>query len=394
MRILKKNDNTLKKTVYSIFFFFFIFCIVSCRASIQQHGSVIEFDLAKTYPEQEYNLHEIAEVTYLPLESRDDFLVAGTISYLDTEQVIINSSRRDRLFFFDRNTGTALRMLDHQGRSGNEYNSIDAFFCDQSAKEIFILDARKKMVLVYDFDQIYKRSFELPDNCVNMLGYDKSSLLIYIEQDTISKPFLFISKEDGRLLHTLDVTVGTRLNKMRARIGNIDSEASMLGVSASLVSTDDGILISDWACDTLYLLDNQGILAPVAIRKPSAHEMKPCWRLHLKGDNGRFVFFLSTLLPDVVSGTFINSEYRRYVYDRQEHKIVIPRFVLADDPTGAVWNGKRWENQYGKYMLCELKAEDLYVAYREGKLQGSLHEIAAALQEDDNPVLMVVKFNK
>ena len=385
----------IKKSCHPIFVsLIFASCIMSCRSSIQQYGDVIEIDLTKTYPEQEYVLQDIAEVNYLPLETRDDFLVAGTLSYMDTEQIIVKSNVRDQLFFFNRNTGAALRILNRQGRGGNEYNRIDAFSCDSRAKEIFVLDVSKKTVLVYGFDQTYKRSFEVPANCVAMLGYDDSSLLVYIEQDTIPKPFLIISKESGNVLQTLNVTVGARLNMMRVQIGDFVTEARMRGGSVSLVTANDGVLLSDWACDTLFFLDYSGMLEPVAIRKPSAYEMKPCSRLHIKGDNGRFVFFLSTLLPDAMNSAVIKTEYRRYVYDRQEHKIVTPRFVLADDPTGAIWRGEHWGNQSGAYMMCELKAEDLYAAYRDGKLQGRLKEIAATLKEDDNPVLMTVKFNK
>ena len=311
---------------------------------------------------------------------------------MDTEQIIIKSRDRERLFFFDRNTGSALRELNRKGRSGNEYNRIDAFACDRDAEEIFVLDVSRKTVLVYSFNQTYKRSFEVPSNCVDMLGYDETSLLVYIEQDTISKPFLLISKENGEVDKTLDVTVGPRLNTMRVRMGNIDSKGSIQGASVSLVQVNDGVLISDWACDTLYYFDNQGVLLPVAIRKPPVQEMNPCWRLHLMGDHGRFVFFMSTLLPDIVSGTSLSTEYRRYVYDRKEHKIVTPHFILADDPTGAVWSGKSWGSQCGAYMLCELRAEDLYAAYKEKKLKGRLHEIASTLKEDDNPVLVVVSY--
>ena len=387
----------MKKTFYPNFVCFsLIFCTISCYSPVQQHGDVIKFDLTKTYSEQEYVLENIAEVNYLPLETRDDFLVAGTFAYMDAEQIIIKDQHylRSQLFFFDRTTGTALSTLNRKGRGGNEYIRIDAFSCDKSAKEIFILDASQKTVLVYGFDHSFKRRFEVYKDCVEMIEYDNTSLLIYIEQDTISKPFLLISKENGQVMQTLDVTVGKRLNAMQAQIGKMVTEARMIGVSASLVSSDDGVLISDWACDTLYHFDFRGVLKPIAIRTPSAHEMKPCQRLHITGDNGRFVFFNSTLLPEMMNSRLIDSEHWRYAYDRQERKIVTPRFMLADDPTGAVWHGNQWGNQYGAYMMCELKAEKLYAAYRSGKLEGRLNEIAATIKEDDNPVLMTVKFHK
>ena len=76
----------IKKTCYPIFVcLIFAFCMLGCLSSVPQHGIVIEIDLTKTYPEQEYVLQDIAEVSYLPLETRDDFLIDGTISYVDME---------------------------------------------------------------------------------------------------------------------------------------------------------------------------------------------------------------------------------------------------------------------------------------------------------------------
>jgi hypothetical protein len=390
-----KNDNIMKKNYYPIFvcLVFAVFA-AGCYTSVEQHGCVIEIDLTKTYSEQEYVLQNIAEVSYLPLETRDDFLIDGTISYMDIEQIVVKSRNSDHLFFFDRNTGTALKMLSRKGRSGHEYNRIDAFALDRKAEEVFVLDASQKRVLVYGYNQNFKRSFEVPSNSVDMLGYDDASLLVYIEHDTISKPFLLISKENGFVSQVLGVTVGPRLNKMQVKIGDMVTVASMRGASVSFVLTDDGVLVSDWACDTLYCFNYQGFFEPIAIRNPSAGGMKPCWRLHLTGNNNRFVFFLSTQLPEMWDGKLLSMETRRYAYDRQEQRIIKPRFVLADDPTGAVWSGGNLGNQYGAYMTYLLRAEEIYASHREGKLQGHLNEIAATVKEDDNPVLMLVKFNR
>ena len=306
----------------------------------------------------------------------------------------MKSRNSDHLFFFDRNTGTALKILSRKGRSGHEYNRIDAFALDRKAEEVFVLDASQKRVLVYGYNQTFKRSFEVPSNSVDMLGYDDASLLVYIEHDTISKPFLLISKENGFVSQVLDVTVGPRLNKMQVKIGDMVTVASIRGTSVSLVLTDDGVLVSDWACDTLYYFNYQGLLEPIAIRNPSAGEMKPCWRLHLTGINDHFVYFLSTQLPEMLDGKLISMEARLYAYDRQEHRIVKPRFLLADDPTGTVWSGWNLGNQYGAYMAYLLKTEEIYASYKAGKLQGHLNEIAATVKEDDNPVLMLVKFNR
>jgi hypothetical protein len=42
----------------------------------------------------------------------------------------------------------------------------------------------------------------------------------------------------------------------------------------------------------------------------------------------------------------------------------------------------------------KIEAEDLVKSYRKGELKGKLKEIAAELEEDSNPVIMLVKYKK
>jgi hypothetical protein len=42
----------------------------------------------------------------------------------------------------------------------------------------------------------------------------------------------------------------------------------------------------------------------------------------------------------------------------------------------------------------KLEADDLVAAYENGHLKGKLKEVAEYLKEDDNPVIMLVKYKK
>lgn len=81
------------------------------------------------------------------------------------------------------------------------------------------------------------------------------------------------------------------------------------------------------------------------------------------------------------------------VYDKYDKKIYQP----------TVYNGdyeKRKENMsvcaLGKDIAftTRLEAFDLIEANEQGKLKGRLKEIAAKLNEEDNPVIMLVKYKK
>ena len=334
-------------------------------------------------------LQEIAEVTYLPLETQDDFLVSGSIGYMDMGQIILNN--RNQLFFFDRNSGSPSGILNRKGNSGKEYNRIDAFVFDKNAGEIFIANSNRKEILVYDLNQQFIRSFETMDY-QQMVDYDSQTLLVYRQQkDSTSTPFFLISKDNGEVIQELDIVSGPRLDGFSVQLPNGSSAtAHISGKSGSLTSTKNDVLISEWSCDTMYRFDYRGALVPVAVRKPTAEKMEPRWLLHLSGENKLFFMFTATCIKGFTPGMVLDIEYRYIAYDKQEQKLVTPRFVNTDDPTGSVWKGKSLD-QFGTDLVVSLSADRLYTAYEEGKLRGRLQEIASTLKEDDNPVLMLVK---
>lgn len=45
-------------------------------------------------------------------------------------------------------------------------------------------------------------------------------------------------------------------------------------------------------------------------------------------------------------------------------------------------------------LVQKLEAYELIEAYQKGHLKGRLKEIAAGLEEDSNPVLMLIKYKK
>lgn len=383
---MKKNNYTIAASLA-----FFIF-LIGCHSSKRQDGSLIEIDLTKTYSEHEYVLQEVAEVIYLPLETQDDFLVHGHVEHIDLERIIIKSNNRDQLFFFERNTGTLTGKLSQKGNSGKEYNYIAALVFDKNTNEIFIFDSNRKRILIYDLSQRYIRSFETM-NCQQMVDFNNQSLLVCSEQrDSISSPFFLISKDNGEIIQTLDIVSGPRLHGFPVHVpGGFVTTSFLSGVSGSLITANNNVLISEWSCDTMYRFDYLGTLEPVAVRIPPADKMEPRWLLHLRGENSRFVMFTATYIKGFTSGMVVDIEYKHIIYDKLESKLATPRFINTDDPTGAVWSGKTL-NQFESDMVTDLSADKLCAAYKEGKLQGRLKEIASMLKEDDNPVMMLVKF--
>ena len=82
------------------------------------------------------------------------------------------------------------------------------------------------------------------------------------------------------------------------------------------------------------------------------------------------------------------------VYDKQE-KSIYEYTVINDDfstKTLVDMSQKTINNEIA--FSLKLEADELVEALEKGQLKGKLKEIAAGLEEEDNPVIMLVKHKK
>jgi hypothetical protein len=141
--------------------------------------------------------------------------------------------------------------------------------------------------------------------------------------------------------------------------------------------------------DTLYKLTPDFTLEPIVTRLPSIRKMASTWGvIDAETPNYRFM----TL------GKEGDSEFSTVslVFDKRKGEISEQNFYNVDDLSKkTIAFGHLLENiraiDNNRYYLS-IPADQLKEAYENGELTGKLKEIASKITEDDNPVLMVVKF--
>ena len=81
------------------------------------------------------------------------------------------------------------------------------------------------------------------------------------------------------------------------------------------------------------------------------------------------------------------------MYDREE-KSIYEYVVSNDDYTGKIENLSMITRIDGIAFSKKIEVFELLEANKQGMLKGKLKEIADGLNEDDNPVIMLVKHKK
>ena len=115
--------------------------IVSCKPS-HEDSTFPTIDLNKDYPTKRIDIHEIADVEYIPLETNEQSLIGNTdFQAISDKYIIIGDMKYFQIIIFDRQ-GKFIRCINKRGQGPGEYNSFYAFDVDFDKEEIFIREDR------------------------------------------------------------------------------------------------------------------------------------------------------------------------------------------------------------------------------------------------------------
>lgn len=391
----------MKKLIY-----FIIFCaLVSCnekkrKTSQALTDGLIEIDMYKEYPQKDIFIQDVADVEYIPLETRSDVLLdrIALNKICMSDSLIITDNSEGTVFIFNRQ-GKNISSFNHLGRSGEEYLIIHKMAVDFIRREIYVSDNMQK-ICVYDFEGSFKRVLKLPSGynfMFHLFNYDQESLLIccssaiklskYLTKEIDKQPYLLISKEDGRIT-PLGLTFQERvLSVMLAH----EPDGGMIFYEmplASIMKNGHEFLIADYGIDTIYRLEGT-TLTPCFLKSPShtwKKEIPIMGWVTFKTDRYTFFCFMDLLL----NGQFS----KQLVYDQQTGEIFEYKLMNRDyQPAERFFFDFLHERDLPSgYVRFKLLPTELKNDYQVGKLSGKLKEITATLDEDANPVLMLVKF--
>ena len=209
-------------------------------------------------------------------------------------------------------------------------------------------------------------------------------------QDQVSdreKPYLLMSKQDGRIISELDIV----LPKRYATVFKLGEATSVLKIPNNRYYGQDYV-IADISSDTIYKLSRNKELSPLLYRNPSVHSSGRLTVLSSMFVTDHFLVLQKSVIDDTqpVLRAAITSD--TLIYDLETREANKVSFLNSDFP------GEKWFPSVGvqipqKNIVAGLtQAPSLYEAYKEKKLKGKLEKLVATLNEEDNPIVMIVKF--
>ena len=374
--------------------------LIVSMAYIGAFAQNIRIDMNQAYPEKTICLQEVAEVKYIPLGTTDEALFNGTLVNLSSQGIAGFNPKDGDILLFDGN-GKVISSFNHMGQGPNEYPKIYHMDVDWKQKEIYVQDNLRKKIRIYALDGSYLRTIEAKGTMrqEDMFHFSDTHLICSMKPEKKQfapyQPVTLISKKDGSSI-SLPFTKKeeTDIKATGGPFGNMKLTAKLVN---GLYKKGDEVYVNEVTADVIYRVEKNHTLTPMVQRTPSyGVEKGKDFFLMLRGANNRYYFFKRQQALLEFQGNAATDTKSTYVaYDRKEKQFLNPTFTNEDYPSQDIPMGKVLQcagdaNQC--YLLLE--AFKLKEALAEGKLKGELKAIAEKLDEEDNPVVMIMEFKE
>ena len=360
-------------------------------------------DVTKNYPEKEIILTDIADVSYLYLNSDDDdYLFSGGIKCVTENTIVVHDYTSGNILFFSKD-GLPKSRFNRTGQGPEEYQHVGRIIYDEKTDDVIVsFPPSTPYLQVYSSTGEHKRKINIPEEIImnGSISYDDESILIYdakmhvkkflgeeeLPTEFIDTAFIRISKTDGKILDYVAVTNNRIVMKD-------DSQGrSIQGRTTRMIKHKEGILLCNPETDTVFLYGKDKSLTPVICKLPLVSALDPFVYLNNCFDVDDYQFFeLITTRWEEGASPF---PVKYYMRDKKTGEIFLQKFIFPD------YKGKEilfsplrtfGDNENGFYF--ELDIIELKEAYNENKLSGKLKELVATLDEESsNNVFMFVNF--
>ena len=372
--------------------------VTACGDANQKTSALPQIDVRTNYPEKEICLQDVAEVSYITLDSQDDILFRGHVRSFSDRGIVILDDQNNKLLFFDKQ-GTFQHAINKKGQGPEEYSMMFNALVDWNKEEVFVLDSGSKIV-VYSLDGAFKRRLTFDSHLGQHDAYiwSDSQLISYQngnrdkDGNLIShQPIVFISKMDGKL----DSLSYIKKHDFPTFIG--DKTMNIRISWPSLTRLNGDVYVNDVSADTIYRLDvHTHELQPVMTRTPSVtlNDLDG-FLMDLYGITPQYYFFHFRARQASMDSQFmmVDEKSKNAVFDRNDGKVYHPKFINKDYASMEKVHLEFCE-EVNACATIQLEAFKLIEALEAGELSGELKTIAEGLKEEDNPVLMVVKFKE
>jgi hypothetical protein len=278
---------------------------------------------------------------------------------------------------------------------------VNQGFVQAIGKEYILVKNRyRRRIQVYDMYGNFKRSLQYKEKTsetfyTDIFNYDRDNLICDDEYNE-EIAFVLISKQDGSITKEIKIPFEEKKSLMQTKKDEATNTVYAVGPGPyrPMIPFNGNWLLSEMSSDTVYTFLPDYSLRPFLVRTPPVQSMNPEVMLLVRLCSNRYIF-METIKNVYTFNTNEGFPNDFLMYDRQE-KAFFGYIVYNDDYSSKreiYMNSLRPVNHEIESWQ-PIEAHELVESYEKGELKGQLKDIAAKLDEEDNPVIMLVKHKK
>lgn len=396
--------------------FWGLLILFGCQTGNQKvYDDLILLDANQDKDRVDLMITDIADVSYIPLKFGEENVLVGT-SFGVGRNIFVS---RNEIFLGDISQGSPklvtynfdgepTRIFGSYGRGPGEYISMTGFVVDTLAREVIIYDTQLGKFIVYGMDGDFKREKNLEQT------YQYFNLAL----ENINDRYIVAYKEDSQIMSDEDILRGDRLymgaNELVTRgklfmlfdkqtleeVDFIDFEYEkpcrwmIFTLVTNLTTTKNGVYITSTRSDTTYFLDKNLTLTPRFVDITKYDDINHEARLFPAAESEQYIFFSTELEHDLDN----QNKQRYFVYDKKTNKLSrintglsergISSSYLELIKNNVVFNQHTTTLNHN-YVAILIPPHYIFDKYND--LPVALKRTASQIQENDNPVLMLIK---
>lgn len=437
-----------------VFFPLLFLGILSCVQKKETPTKEIEIDITASYPMEVdlisaiKNMDEtvklsdfVEEIEYIPIESKDFFLEYPTIYDYDAEEDLFFLGDLYNVFAVDR-SGRVVNKIGKRGDGPKDYIQVIDVSIDKKNKYVYVYGAYTHVVLKYDYQgNFIRKMFSViwEENMASSILYNDDNFIAVSEsyffrlKDVIDRLFGFaVVDTTGKMIDISPSPVSTINNPGKNQLVQF-----MPSIQYTKFQGNYLLLSSSGSPDTIYTVEDSRLIPRFILNygdeKPlleklwitgngderrknihnnifiynSALETERCFIIKLCRKGKEYIVF-----KDKKTGKNFSTLYDHYGFNThlgEQFISDVPKwyFGFRNDIDGGVdtypvvVSEKEDECYWVSYIPAEQMKElltDDYFAGRKEVLQPSrqeeLRKMVSGLNEDDNPVLILMKLKK
>lgn len=389
----------------NLLYLFLSTLVLSCSSHKQAKEELAFIDASINYPEKEISLTDIADITYVYLDSKnDDYLYKGRVDYVTQNRIVVIDRSSHSILFFSKE-GSPVSRFNRRGQGPEEYADAASLMYDEKNDDVFVSPDFSNQIMVYSSGGEFKPKITLPQMNINgqMALFDDQSILVYDNtklwraimqnkstEQVIDSTYFLIFKTDGAVQEYIQLP-----NKC-IDLSPKDPDGVFVGqISYGRVrKCSDGLFLYNPESDTVFLYRKDKSLTPYLHKTPLLGESGPMTVMDICMDAGKFQYL--SLYPYSQTGKSPTPIY--CMRDKESGEVFRQKITISDYQGKDFFVDPRLLSYYEKGCHFELDFTKLEEAYNENKLSGKLKELMASVikekgEDEANNVFVFVDFH-